>query len=302
MTSSPPSDALAKLAVVADKSPDTTNRDSDYDEEPDFVQQPTPGDKSKRVLEQWVHIIDQVSLVTEDSFAGSPKDLDLTTPAGKSAFQSYWRGVLTDLEKKIMANDNIPEYVTSPPCEYFNIYLFRRNGVKCDDCPCFMPMPTPNIRVNNPDGVTKGDVIKAIGTYLYGSDDEMPTIFDEYPGGEYPGIYDDDDDDEEPEPELEKQPREQPRPRPEINIHEPLWGPDHMVLRYQFPALVYNFAWLNQGEYVYPEDMEKGGPIIWLHCCTPDEFKAKMEKWAEARKAAEEEQHENESDSEVAKL
>ncbi|VUC26802.1 unnamed protein product [Clonostachys rosea] len=113
------------------------------------------------IIEQWRPLTDLILKKTKDAWEESPY-FDASSP---DVFQSYWWRVFSELHTSVVANKDIPEYVTEPPVKGFDVDFFDQNP---DCCPCGLPSVPQNIKIFRPDGVTKGDFIKAVGTYLYG--------------------------------------------------------------------------------------------------------------------------------------
>ncbi|CAH0055332.1 unnamed protein product [Clonostachys solani] len=128
----------------------------------------TDADQHIDITEQWEPLTDLILKTTKDAWDESPY-FDASSP---NVFQSYWQRVFSELHASVVADKNIPEYVTEPPVKGFDVDVFDQHP-NC--CPCDLPSAPQNIKIFRPDGVTKGDFIKAVGTYLYG--DSPPRVY-----------------------------------------------------------------------------------------------------------------------------
>ena len=135
----------------------------------------------------------------------------------------------------------------------------------------------PNIRLENDNGVTTDDLISELGAYLYGGQ-SLPLVYHDShcdlmeEHGRYLLPIASDGTDQIMKLEAETERRYQ------------------ISLEYRFPALVYAANWLTQsvGEGAAPQVYDDGWdtgvpPTIWLFCCPPESFEARVGE--ERRKA-----------------
>ncbi|KAF7552125.1 hypothetical protein G7Z17_g4534 [Cylindrodendrum hubeiense] len=124
------------------------------------------------MIEKWHDVIKAIEMTTRDAFSNSPP-----FDSSPVAFRSYWYGIFTALHGEILSDPKIPKFLTAPAAENFTISLFDERGTGC--CPCGLPDVSPNISLENDDGVTKGDLIYAFKEYMYGdSSPEIHAAFD----------------------------------------------------------------------------------------------------------------------------
>ncbi|KAK0657885.1 hypothetical protein B0T16DRAFT_442454 [Cercophora newfieldiana] len=122
---------------------------------------------------RWDPVIKAILSATREAFplspslASSPVTADQIEDEEFRVFHAYWRDVFSCLLEKVNSDPSIPEYVTEPPRPKLSVMLYTR--VPHDEIPCTSLLPTveENILLENPDGVTKGDFVTAVGRYLY---------------------------------------------------------------------------------------------------------------------------------------
>lgn len=115
-------------------------------------------------------------------------------------------------------------------------------------------------------------MVKAIASYLFGSDDEPPVIFSPYAMEQYAGdLVADANNANSPTPGKQEASEEA----------ADYWEDDTSTLRYKFPALVYMSNWMSVGKNVYNHG--DSGPHIWLYCCKPGEFLERVREEEEAQ-------------------
>ncbi|KAH6997256.1 hypothetical protein EDB80DRAFT_727472 [Ilyonectria destructans] len=114
------------------------------------------------MLEKWHDVVKAIEATTREALFDSP-----SFDSSPVDFKSYWHRIFAGLQDSLTSNPKIPEFLTAPPVKKFTITLFDESGV--GGCPCCLPDVTPNISLENKDGVTKGDLINAFREYMYGS-------------------------------------------------------------------------------------------------------------------------------------
>ena len=135
--------------------------------------QPTM-DQDVDIIEKWHKVVEVILETTRDTFPASPP-FDSSNP---STFQTYWRNVFTHLQDSVASDSSIPEFLTEPPTKRFTVTFFdTQHGL---GCPCCLPEVDYSIDLQNADGVTKNDLIKAFVEYMYG--EETPSIYAEDDG------------------------------------------------------------------------------------------------------------------------
>ncbi|KAH6874413.1 hypothetical protein B0T10DRAFT_498879 [Thelonectria olida] len=112
-------------------------------------------------VEKWHYVVHAIESTTKGRFPGSPP----SDAASGSDFQRYWRDAFTQLSNSISSDSTVPGFLTCPPTRKFSVFIFDL-GQK--GCPCCLPETSPNIVVENEDGVTKDDFMKAFTDYMYG--------------------------------------------------------------------------------------------------------------------------------------
>lgn len=228
-------------AVQADR--ETAHLDSNEQEELEEEEEEQPP-----VVETWHEAVDAVLETTRAAFPSSPV-YDAASPGD---FQSYWRGVFARLQQKVTSDAYISEHLTSPPCTKFWVNVFAQGaGDEGYSCPCCLPDVEPSVRLENPAGVTKGDLVAGLGAFLYG-DDEPPRVHVEDAEGE--GVV----------PEEE----EEGGKRTGVLLHKADWmsegggGDDGKTY-------VYTGGWIGRPA------------MIWMYCCQPGEFAGKAKEAVE---------------------
>ncbi|KAI5460863.1 hypothetical protein BGZ63DRAFT_387938 [Mariannaea sp. PMI_226] len=203
---------------VKDESNSGENNISEEDDDPGFVK------------ETWGLAVRSIKEATKNAFPESPKDNDI------SAFQTYWRGVFSQLATTVASDTSIPKFLTFPPSKVFEITVFHEDyGFAA--CPCCLPTVKPSFVIRNINGVTKVDLIEGIAQYMYG--DTLPTLYLEEPV-------------EEGQKPIEKE------------YDEDMDDIDEVYIK-QATALVYHQEWL-----VWPADLVSPG--MWMFCCAPDKY------------------------------
>ncbi|KAI5460390.1 hypothetical protein BGZ63DRAFT_404862 [Mariannaea sp. PMI_226] len=193
----------------------------------------------------WKDVVRIIQETTKEAFPASPKGNDFS----EQAFQTYWHGVFSQLAKSIESDNSIPQFLTTPPVEEFTAQLFAKGNDDCTlGCPCGLPRIPAAIKLENSDGVTKVDLIKAFTECMYG--EKLPKIYS-------------------PAPFEEGQ-------QPDMKFTE---APDRAWSKIA-PSLVYHSDWLIGSEKSKPGvDVIVGEvPNIFVYCCGPDNFLKKVEE------------------------
>ncbi|KAG8159756.1 hypothetical protein KVR01_010393 [Diaporthe batatas] len=199
-------------------------------------------DSQPPVVEKWREAVDAVLAATRAAFPSSPA-YDAASPG---AFQSYWRGVFERLHGQVTADGRIPEHLTSPPCREFAVNIFARGaGDEGHPCPCCLPWVEPSVRLENGAGVTKGDLVRGLGRFLYGGEGLPRVYIEDVEGGDVV---------------------------PEEEEREKRTG-----------VLVHGADWMSEGgdggengeRYVYTGGWIGRPAMIWMYCCHPGEFAEK---------------------------
>lgn len=190
-------------------------------------------------VETWHEAVDTILEATRAAFPQSPA-FDAASPG---VFQSYWRGVFARLHERVASDDSIPEHLTSPPSRAFWVNLFAQAPTAEPACPCCLPDVEPSVKLENAEGVTKGDLIAGLGGVLYGAG-RPPRVYAEDPDG---GLV--------PEAEEEK--------RPGVLVHGADWmseggGGDDEGRKY-----VYTGGWIGRPA------------MIWMYCSQWREFESR---------------------------
>lgn len=168
---------------------------SDAPEEGAITASPSDPDPDSEipVVETWNKAVDTILEATRAAFPHSPA-FDAASPG---AFQSYWRGVFARLQERIASDDSIPEQLTSPPSRAFWVNLFAQAPTAEPACPCCLPDVEPSVKLENAEGVTKGDLVAGLGGVLYGAgrpprvyaeDPERDDVVPEEDGAQRPGV------------------------------------------------------------------------------------------------------------------
>lgn len=230
-----PRDPAVTRAVAPQAGPDGGEEDTILTSPSD----PDP-DPQTPVVETWHEAVDAVLEATRAAFPKSPA-FDAASPG---AFQSYWRGVFTQLQERVASDKSIPEQLTSPPSTTFWVNLFAQSPGTEPSCPCCLPDVEPSVRLENDAGVTKGDLVAGLGGFLYG-------------GGRPPRVYVEDPERNDVVPE------ETEAQRPGVVVHAADWmseggGGDDEGRRY-----VYTGGWIGRPA------------MIWMYCSQWGEFQAR---------------------------
>ncbi|ROW08961.1 hypothetical protein VMCG_02960 [Cytospora schulzeri] len=218
------------------------------------------------VIETWPPVIDAVCKATRDAHPSSPP----FDPAQPTPFQTYWHGVFARLHTSVLSDPSIPEALTSPPSPRFVITLFGRPNTM--GCPCCLPRVRPNIVLENPAGVTKGELVRALMGYLYGPG--LPRVYYWY---ESPGVIGRGGLEDGEELELEAGPEDEDfeASREDEDFEEFEEVPEDESQR--TGQLIYTADWMSQGtgpdglKYAYGRTEYK----IWLYCSPWEEFETK---------------------------
>ncbi len=209
--------------------------------------------------EEWGPVVKAVETATRDAFPSSPP-FSADTAA---EFRSYWSHVFVGLRDSVLANPDIPEYLTSPPLKEFRIRWFDELDPLC--CPYGDPDFMPSITIRRDTGVTKVDLVESLNAALYGESPATVYHQDSYdhstPDGETDG-----------------------------EVVEPTTNDDVQDVIPNQGLLIYQSDWMIEGggedgrREVYTEIYAgREAPAIWLYCCSLDQF-------AEKRRAVEEEE------------
>lgn len=231
------------LAAAGQADRETARADSNEQEEVEEEEE----EEGPPVVETWHEAVDAVLEATRAAFPSSP-GYDAASPG---EFQTYWRGVFKRLHQQVTSDARISEHLTSPPCTKFWVNVFAQGA---DDegysCPCCLPDVEPSVRLENPAGVTKGDLVAGLGAFLYGGDGP-------------PRVHVEDADEEGVMPEKEEQGK-----RTGVLVHKADWmsegggGDDGKTY-------VYGGGWIDRPA------------MIWMYCCQPGEFAEKAKKAVE---------------------
>ncbi|POS79386.1 hypothetical protein DHEL01_v202234 [Diaporthe helianthi] len=232
---SPMSSQSSVTAAQAEKQ--TTQLDNieepEVEEEEEEEEDPD-SDPHPPVVEKWNEAVDAVLAATRTAFPGSPA----FNAASPGTFQSYWRGVFARLHTQVTSDSHIPEYLTSPPCKEFVVNVFAQGGANNQgySCPCCLPWVEPSVRLENEAGVTKGDLVRGLGEFLYG--EGLPRVY----------VEDEEGNDVIPEDEEEREKRT--------------------------GVLVHGVDWMSEGGTGGGGWIGRPA-MIWMYCCRPDEFAEK---------------------------
>lgn len=215
--------------------------------QPDLVGEPEveqeDPDPQPPVAEKWSEAVDAVLEATRAAFPSSPA-YDAAEPG---AFQSYWRGVFAQLSRQVTSDSHIPEHLTSPPCKEFVVNVFAQGaGDEGYPCPCCLPEVEPSVRLENEAGVTKGDLIRGLGGFLYG--EGLPRVYIE--DGEGSDVV----------PEGEGGERDK---RTGVLVHGADWMSEGGIEGENGERYVYTGGWIGRPA------------MIWMYCCQPGEFAEK---------------------------
>ncbi|RSM01094.1 hypothetical protein CEP52_008718 [Fusarium oligoseptatum] len=77
------------------------------------------------ILEKWQPLVDAIAAATKEAFPASPA----FDPSSPSTFQTYWRGVFTNLRDSVVKDEKISHYITKPPVNTCKITLFDNRDV-----------------------------------------------------------------------------------------------------------------------------------------------------------------------------
>lgn len=236
----------------------------DIVEEPEVEEEEDP-DSEPPVVEKWNEAVEAVLAATRTAFPSSPA----YDAASSGTFQSYWRGVFAQLHKQVTSDSHIPEYLTSPPCKEFVINVFGHGVDKDKDgfsCPCCLPWVEPSVKLQNEAGVTKGDLVKGLGEFLYGEG--------------LPRVYIEDEEANDVVPEEEERGK-----RTGVLVHGADWMSEGGIESENGERYVYTGGWIGRPA------------IIWMYCCQPGEFADKA-----AARLRDRAGREDESGTTIAKL
>ncbi|KAL6412669.1 hypothetical protein AUP68_03874 [Ilyonectria robusta] len=115
------------------------------------------------VTEQWHQIADAIKTTTWKAFQKGSSSFP-----SNAAFRSHWYSIFTQLEESILSDQNIPEFLTSPPIKNLTITVIEMQDW-LGNCPCcWLQDQETEIALQNDSGVTKGDFIRALKEHLYG--------------------------------------------------------------------------------------------------------------------------------------
>ncbi|KAK0627434.1 hypothetical protein B0T14DRAFT_512604 [Immersiella caudata] len=174
-TRSDTEDAAAMTAPALGPNSDSDS-DSDSEHDSSYSREEWEYDDDEKPIEKWSPIIAAIINTTRDAFPSSPSLPADLTPEQFNAFQSHWHSIFTTLLDTINTDHSIPDFLTTPPVKKFAINLFTK-APNCEiSCPCCLPIVEPSILVENPQGVTKGDLVIALRDYLYGK--KTPEIYE----------------------------------------------------------------------------------------------------------------------------
>ncbi|RMJ05044.1 hypothetical protein CDV36_014295 [Fusarium kuroshium] len=231
------------------------------DEAKDVQEDSDPED----ILEKWQPLVDAIAAATKEAFPASPA----FDPSSPSTFQTYWRGVFTNLRDSVVKDEKISHYITKPPVNTCNITLFDNRDVM--GCPCCQSPSEPAIELKNENGVTKEDFMNAVMDILYG--ETLPKVFVEA----YP--MHDEEDNETDDNDVESEDGSEDD------------APEAMGFENYSGVLMYTYGWMSgcdndEGERVMYGDE----PDVILYCCRPDEFEKKaksvekkMKDWKDSK-------------------
>ncbi|KAL2128472.1 hypothetical protein VTI74DRAFT_9141 [Chaetomium olivicolor] len=165
MPLSNPSDALE---AEKPKQPSMAIKHGDPMDSPDFDHNDAGGyqnDEKPVLIENWKPTVDAIIATTFHAFRLSPKGSAGSEP-DRAKFLEYWREVFAKLMAEIAADSTSPEHLTSPPTKRFIVKFYNEPSGLC--CPCALPSAWPSITLENEHGVTKLDLVKGVGDFLYG--------------------------------------------------------------------------------------------------------------------------------------
>lgn len=115
------------------------------------------------VSEQWHQVAEAIKTTTWGAFQKGSSSFP-----SNAAFRSHWYSIFTQLEESIISDQNIPEFLTSPPIKNLTITVVEMQDW-LGNCPCgWLPDQETEIALQNDNGVTKGDFIRALKEHLYG--------------------------------------------------------------------------------------------------------------------------------------
>ncbi|RSL57366.1 hypothetical protein CEP54_008298 [Fusarium duplospermum] len=208
------------------------------------------------IIEKWQPLVDAIAAATKEAFPASPA----FDPSSPSTFQTYWRGVFTNLRDSVVKDEKISHYITKPPVNTCNITLFDNRHIL--GCPCCQSPSEPAIELKNENGVTKEDFMNAVIDILYG--ETLPKVFVEAcPMGEEEDNETDDDDDDEVESDDGSEDD----------------ASEMMGFENDSGVLMYSYGWMSRGDNDEGERIMYGyEPNVILYCCRPDEFERKAKK------------------------
>ncbi|KAF7552124.1 hypothetical protein G7Z17_g4536 [Cylindrodendrum hubeiense] len=130
---------------------------------------PKVENQEETIIEQWHELVEAIKATTGERL------LDRKSFSSMIAFRSYWYGIFTCLEESILSNQNIPEFLTSPPVPKITITVTESQ--EWIHCPCcWIDDRESEISLQNDNGVTKSDFMQAFKDHLYG---EIPPETDD---------------------------------------------------------------------------------------------------------------------------
>ena len=150
--------------AVADQSSSDTESEIEWSDDDEW-----DAYKDERPLEKWRPTISAIMDATRNAAASSPgvEQID--------GFREYWRGVFTRLADEVDADSEIPRFLTEWPVKKFTVFLFEEQHPGM--CPCCLPYVDESILLENPEGVTKRDLVTGLMEYLYG-ETGPPMVYD----------------------------------------------------------------------------------------------------------------------------
>ncbi|CAI6100565.1 unnamed protein product [Clonostachys chloroleuca] len=133
---------------------------------------PEEMEKDTPTTEKWQQVIKAIENTTKESLGASPP-FDVSSPA---VFQTYWRDVFRRLQRSVVTDNAIPEFLTDPPVKKFSItFMDVIHGLGCA-C-CHPDEIEANVTLENATGVTKADLMYGVIEQLYG--EKLPRVYTE---------------------------------------------------------------------------------------------------------------------------
>lgn len=142
------------------------------------------GFDQKRKIELWRPVINAMADATTAAFADSPKTPPPTAASAvvqpTPAFRAFWRTVFAtrvlsspdeagSLGTGAAAVDG--QQLTAPASRHFHVHLFAETPDM--GCPCCLPDTLPQLVLENQNGVTAGQLARAVGVFMYGREGEQ---------------------------------------------------------------------------------------------------------------------------------